>query len=196
MWHVGLGIFSSGLVRRHAVHSSGGASSTSPPYHWLSPDFRLLPSVERGALKLRIEKVRALITGRALEGDRIKVTGEIREPLASDEQVSLRVKNQKGAETLEYPVTVTREGGGQAFSVEVPVADVALVFHEGVDEKAQPEKRTWSTVLVATDPQGQGAPVRHRDAGGAVRRRVPAARVARQPGAPGRAGRGGRPHRL
>ncbi|MFJ6069361.1 CDP-glycerol glycerophosphotransferase family protein [Streptomyces sp. NPDC093065] len=155
VWHVGLGIFASGLVRRHAVHSSGGAACNFPPYHWLSPDFRMLPAVERGALKLRIEKVRALITGRTLEGDRIKVTGEIREPLAADEQVVLRVKNQKGAETLDYPVIVDRAGAGQTFSVEVPVADVALIFHEGVDEKAQPEKRTWSTVLVATDARGK-----------------------------------------
>ncbi|MCW5248934.1 bifunctional glycosyltransferase/CDP-glycerol:glycerophosphate glycerophosphotransferase [Streptomyces sp. SHP 1-2] len=154
LWHVGLGIFASGLVRRHSVHSSGGAPCNFPPYHWLSPDFRLMPAVERGALKLRIEKVRALITDRALEGDRIRVTGEIREPLAEGERVTLRVKNQKGAETFDYPVTVERVGERQEFSVLVPVADVALVFHEGVDEIAQPEKRTWSTVLVATDARG------------------------------------------
>ncbi|MEU0598915.1 CDP-glycerol glycerophosphotransferase family protein [Streptomyces sp. NPDC006393] len=154
LWHVGLGLYASGLVRRAAVMSSGGAACNFPPYHWLSPDFRLLPSVERGALKLRVEKVRALVTGRTLEGDRLKVTGEIRVPLAAGEQVVLRVKNQKGAEVHEYPVTVTEEGGTRRFSVEVPVADVALVFHEGVDAKAQPESRTWSTVLVARDPQG------------------------------------------
>lgn len=154
LWHVGLGLYASGLVRRSAVMSSGGAACNFPPYHWLSPDFRLLPSVERGALKLRVEKVRALITGRTLEGDRLRVTGEIRVPLATDEQVLLRVKNQKGAEVHEYPVALTGRDGGHDFSAEVPVADVALVFHEGVDAKAQPESRTWSTVLVARDPQG------------------------------------------
>ncbi|MFD7991838.1 bifunctional glycosyltransferase/CDP-glycerol:glycerophosphate glycerophosphotransferase [Streptomyces mexicanus] len=154
LWHVGLGLFASGLVRRAAVQSSGGADCNFPPYQWLSPDFRMLPSVERGALKLRVERVRALITGRTLEGDRVRVTGEIRVPLAAGEQVVLRVKNQKGAEVHEYPVTVTEEGGTHRFSVEVPVADVALVYHEGVDAKAQPESRTWSTVLVARDPQG------------------------------------------
>ncbi|MGW3492304.1 bifunctional glycosyltransferase/CDP-glycerol:glycerophosphate glycerophosphotransferase [Streptomyces sp. NPDC001020] len=154
MWHVGLGLFASGLVRRIAVQSSGGGAANYPPYHWLSPDFRLLPSVEGSALKLRIEKVRALVTGRTLEGDGIKVTGEIRVPLAAGEKVVLRVKNQKGAEIHEYPVTVTAEGGTRRFSVEVPVADVALAFHESIDAKAQPTTRTWSTALVATDTRG------------------------------------------
>lgn len=154
LWHVGLGLYASGLVRRAAVQSSGGAACNFPPYHWLSPDFRLLPSVERGALKIRIERVRALITGRTVEGDRIVVTGEIRVPLAAGENVVLRVRNQKGADVHEYPVTVTDEGGTHRFSVEVPVADVALVFHDGVDAKAQPENRTWSTALIARDPQG------------------------------------------
>ncbi|MFE9097685.1 CDP-glycerol glycerophosphotransferase family protein [Streptomyces sp. NPDC007264] len=154
LWHVGLGLYASGLVRRLAVHSSGGSACNFPPYRWLSPDFRLLPSIERGALKLRVEKVRAVVTGRTLEGDRIKVTGEIRVPLAADEQVALRVKNQKGAEVHKYPVTVSEKSGTHRFSVEVPVADIALVFHEGVDAKAQPESRTWSTALVATDPRG------------------------------------------
>ncbi|MDR3084521.1 MAG: CDP-glycerol glycerophosphotransferase family protein, partial [Streptomyces sp.] len=154
MWHVGLGLYASGLVRRMAVQSSGGRACNFPPYHWLSPDFRLLPSIEGHALKLRIEKVRALITGRTLEGDRLKVTGEIRVPLAAGENVALRVTNQKAAEIHDYPVTMTEEGGTRRFSVEVPVADIALAFHDGIDIKAQPARRSWSTALVATDPQG------------------------------------------
>ncbi|KMS82118.1 MULTISPECIES: bifunctional glycosyltransferase/CDP-glycerol:glycerophosphate glycerophosphotransferase [Streptomyces] len=154
LWHVGLGLYASGLVRRSAVQSSGGAACNFPPYRWLDSDFRMLPSVERGALKLRIEKVRALITGWTMEGDRLRVTGDIRVPLHAGERVALRVKNQKGAEVHEYPVEVTEEGGARRFSVDIPVADVALVFNEGVDALTRPEKRIWSTVLVATDPKG------------------------------------------
>ncbi|MES4887773.1 bifunctional glycosyltransferase family 2 protein/CDP-glycerol:glycerophosphate glycerophosphotransferase [Streptomyces sp. NPDC096012] len=154
LWHVGLGLYASGLVRRAAVQSSGGAACNFPPYRWLSPDFRMLPSVERGALKLRIEKVRALVTGWTLEGDLLRVSGDIRVPLAAGERVTLRLKNQKGAEVHEYPVEVTEVDDTRRFSAEVPVADVALVFHEGVDALAQPEKRVWSTALIATDPQG------------------------------------------
>ncbi|MDQ0990890.1 bifunctional glycosyltransferase/CDP-glycerol:glycerophosphate glycerophosphotransferase [Streptomyces sp. V3I7] len=155
LWHVGLGLYASGLIRRAPVQSSGGAACNFPPYHWLSPDFRLLPSVEGGVLKLRVERVRALVTGHALEGDRLRVTGEIKVPLADGERVVLRVKNQKGAQVHEFPVTVTEEDGTRRFSAEVPVADVALLFHEGVAAKAQPESRTWSTALVATDAGGR-----------------------------------------
>ncbi|GGX51079.1 bifunctional glycosyltransferase/CDP-glycerol:glycerophosphate glycerophosphotransferase [Streptomyces minutiscleroticus] len=154
-WHVGIGVYASGLVRRGGIQSSGGSDCNFPPYQWLSADHRLLPSIERGALKLRIEKVRALITGRELVGEDIVVTGEIRVPLAAGETVSLRVTNQKGAEVHEYPVQLTEQGSRTTFSVAVPVADVALVFHAGVDEKAQPERRNWSTVLIATKGQGE-----------------------------------------
>ncbi|SDK62840.1 bifunctional glycosyltransferase/CDP-glycerol:glycerophosphate glycerophosphotransferase [Streptomyces indicus] len=154
VWHVGLGMYAAGLVRRGAVQSSGGAACNFPPYTWVGPEHRMLPSVERGALKLRVEKVRALITGRALEGEHVRVSGEIRVPLAADERVILRVTNQKGAEVHEYPVALSPGTEHTPFTVDVPVADVALTFHEGVDEKAQPERRNWSTELVATDARG------------------------------------------
>ncbi|MEU6084012.1 CDP-glycerol glycerophosphotransferase family protein [Streptomyces sp. NPDC047108] len=152
LWHVGINVYASGLVRRSGVWARGGAAANFPPYQWLDDDFRLLPVVERGALKLRVEKVQALITDRRLEGDAVEISGELRAKVSADDKVVLRLSNSRSGEVMDYPVTV--ESGGAAFRTRVPVADVALVPSGTVDEKAQPDRRLWSTVLVATAPDG------------------------------------------
>ena len=156
IWHVGIRVISSGLMRKRAVQGGGGSAANYPPYHWLDDDYRLVPFVERAALKLRVEKVRALITDRRVVDESIEVGGEIREPLAEGETVRLRVTNRKSGEVLEYPVTLeTAAGGRTPFRVRVPIGDIALVTSEAVDENAQPERRDWSTVLVAAAPGGR-----------------------------------------
>ncbi|MGW0933511.1 CDP-glycerol glycerophosphotransferase family protein [Streptomyces sp. NPDC002666] len=151
-WHIGVGMFTSGLVRKAGVETISGAAADYPPYQWLDKDFRMVPVIERSAFKLRIERVRALITGRRLDGDHLEITGAIRVPLGSDETVQLRISNDRGGEVNHYPA-VLEPGSGELtqFTVRIPVADVALVTRETVDEHAQPRKRSWSTVLVATD---------------------------------------------
>ncbi|NBM15763.1 bifunctional glycosyltransferase/CDP-glycerol:glycerophosphate glycerophosphotransferase [Streptomyces sp. GC420] len=154
-WHVGLGLYASGLFRKGGVQSGGGGDANFAPYHWLSEDFRLLPVIDRGALKIRVEKLRALVTGRRLDGEHIEITGEIRERLKDGETVTLRLTHTKSGEVVECPAAVAGDGTGPArFLARVSVKDVALVTDEGVDENAQPEKRLWSSVLVATAGDG------------------------------------------
>jgi CDP-glycerol glycerophosphotransferase len=157
VWHVGMRVISSGLMRKRGVQTIGAAAANYPPYHWIDEDHRLVPFVERAALKLRLEKVRVLITERRLAGESIEVGGEIREPLADGETVRLRVTNRRSGEVLEYPATVGAAGsGGRApFTVRVPVRDIALIAGEGVEGKTQSAKRDWSTVLVAETADGK-----------------------------------------
>lgn len=159
-WHVGLIVASSGLLRRRGIQSSGGSAASFPPYQWLDDNFRMLPAFEGAALKLRVERVRALVTGHELDGDTVVVRGQIRTPLSSDETVTFQVSYQAGGEILRYPVAVepAREGAA-AFRVEVPLGDVALVTSEG---HAQPRVRNWTTALMVTGPDETAAPRRLR----------------------------------
>ncbi|MEU1366458.1 CDP-glycerol glycerophosphotransferase family protein [Streptomyces sp. NPDC005803] len=164
-WHVGLGIASAGLVRKRAVHTSGAGAANHAPYHWLDENFRLLPSTATGALKLRVERVRALITDHRAAGDTVEIDGEIRVPLAAGESVTLEVSNRKSGEVLSYPVVLKSAPGARTpFQAVVPLRDVALlpehqdVVSEGTGtEGANPalaSRRNWSTELVATAADG------------------------------------------
>ncbi|MEU6536353.1 CDP-glycerol glycerophosphotransferase family protein [Streptomyces sp. NPDC047000] len=154
LWHVGVNVYASGLIRRSGVWARGGSAANFPPYQWLDDDFRLLPVVERGALKLRVEKVRALITGRRLAGDVVEIDGEIRTGLTSGETLTLRLSNARGGETRTYAAEVTQDSSKTAFRARVPLADVALLGTDSVDDQAQPTRRLWSTALLATAEDG------------------------------------------
>ncbi|CAM5324470.1 hypothetical protein GCM10010329_39110 [Streptomyces spiroverticillatus] len=166
VWHVGLGLASAGLVRKRAVHASGPVAAAHPPYKWLSEDFRLVPSVEKTSLKLRVEKVRALVTGhRAVDGD-IEIEGTIRESLKPGETVSLRVTNRKSGEVLTYAVVLEPVVGGRTpFLVRVPLADVALLpEHQDISTEESPAtgvdpslavRRDWSTALLVHGADGK-----------------------------------------
>lgn len=154
LWHVGINVYASGLVRRSGVWARGGSAANFPPYQWLDDDFRLLPTVERSALKLRVEKVRALITDRRLDGDAVEISGEIRVPLKSGETVTFRLSHNKSGEIRTYPVETAQQGSTTTFRARVPLADVALLSTSTVDDQAQPDRRRWSTVLVATAGDG------------------------------------------
>jgi CDP-glycerol glycerophosphotransferase len=153
VWHVGMRVVASGLMRKRAVQSSGPAAANFPPYRWLDEDHRLLPHNASGALKLRVERVRALVTSRRAAGDDVEIGGRIRVPLADGEDVALHVTNRRSGEVLVHAAELSPAGGGRtAFRVRVPVAELALVTGDGAE--ARPDRRDWSTELVATTPGG------------------------------------------
>ncbi|MGX4692251.1 bifunctional glycosyltransferase/CDP-glycerol:glycerophosphate glycerophosphotransferase [Streptomyces sp. JNUCC 63] len=154
LWHVGINVYASGLVRRSGVWARGGSAANFPPYQWLDEDFRLLPTAERDAFKLRVEKVRALITDRRLDGDAVEISGDIRVPLKDGETLAFRLNHAKSGEVRKYPVEMTRQDGRTTFRSRVPLTDVALLGSSTVDDQAQPERRQWSTVLLATAEDG------------------------------------------
>ncbi|MBN0046295.1 CDP-glycerol glycerophosphotransferase family protein [Streptomyces actuosus] len=165
-WHLGVGIASAGLVRKKAIHTSGAAAQNHATYQWLDENFRILPSTATGSLKLRIERVRAVVTDRRQVDDALELKGEIRVPLSPNERVALSVTNRKSGERLDYPVELgATQGERTAFRVCVPLEDVALLpehidatgtdVSSGGADPAQVATRTWSTELVATDLEGK-----------------------------------------
>ncbi len=164
-WRVGIGITTSGLVRKRAVQTKGPTRANHPPYQWLDDDFRLLPTPEKGALRLVVERVRALITDhRAVDTD-IEIDGEIRVPMVAGESVTLCVTNRKSGEQLRYPAELDSGSGAHTpFTVRVPMLDIALlrehqdvVKEENAAGGANPalaSRRNWSTQLLLEAPDG------------------------------------------
>ncbi|MDT0423210.1 bifunctional glycosyltransferase/CDP-glycerol:glycerophosphate glycerophosphotransferase [Streptomyces evansiae] len=159
VWRVGMAMTSGGLLRKRAISAKGPDSPGAPPYQWLDRDYRLLPFAEKGALRLRVERVRALVTGyREVDGS-IAISGVIRVPVGAGEQVALRVTNRGTGEVLDYPVTVRPQPAADTyFEVFVPLADVALLPEypraEEPDATALAARRNWSTTLLVTAPDG------------------------------------------
>ncbi|MDT0411320.1 MULTISPECIES: bifunctional glycosyltransferase/CDP-glycerol:glycerophosphate glycerophosphotransferase [Streptomyces] len=161
VWRVGMAMASGGLLRKRAVSAKGPDSPGAPPYQWLDRDFRLLPFAEKGALRLRIERVRAVVTGyRAVDGG-IEIGGELRDGVGAGENTVLRVTNRGTGEVLEYPVSVRKAPGTteQRFTALVPLADIALMPEyprpSEPDSTTLAARRNWSTSLVVTGPDGK-----------------------------------------
>ncbi|MEW2349568.1 bifunctional glycosyltransferase family 2 protein/CDP-glycerol:glycerophosphate glycerophosphotransferase [Streptomyces sp. NPDC006684] len=153
VWHVGINLHASGLVRRGAVWARGASGANFPPYHWLDRDHRLVPYAERGALKMRLERVKVLVTDRRRIGERLEIGGELRTELKSEENLFLRLSNPQSGERMEYPAEVNASGGFGTFRAQVPLVDTAIAGEEG-EEATRTKKRQWSTVLVAKKPDG------------------------------------------
>jgi CDP-glycerol glycerophosphotransferase len=164
-WRAGLGIASGGLVRKRAVQARGPTRAGSPPYQWLDADFRLVPAVVKGGLSLRVERVRALVTDVAADGDAVRISGETRVPLDPGERGALTVLNRRSGERHRYPLELGAAVDGRTpFTVAVPLRDVALLPEHQDDTDPEDtargadtvpgSRRNWSTELEFTHPAG------------------------------------------
>ncbi|MEV0845806.1 CDP-glycerol glycerophosphotransferase family protein [Streptomyces sp. NPDC049954] len=169
VWRVGMAMASGGLLRKRSIGAKGPDSPGAPPYQWLDRDYRLLPFAEKNALRLRVERVRALVTGYALIGGSVEISGEVRDRLRDEDTLSLKVTNRNTGEIHQYPATIRPQvGGDDTFRVLVPLADVALLPPEMPDQDQDQTterteagadvlaaRRNWSTALLVTAPDGK-----------------------------------------
>ncbi|MFD5771505.1 CDP-glycerol glycerophosphotransferase family protein [Streptomyces sp. NPDC127049] len=156
IWHVGMRVMSGGLVRSRSVHSYGYDRLSYPPYQWLDEDYRLLPEVRKAALKLRVEKVSALVTAFRHEGDELVVECGFREAVAEGTELFLRVINQGSGEVLLYPAEVlSRSGRHQQLRARVPLREIALLpehLDAATPDAAKTMRRNWSTQIRIEEP--------------------------------------------
>ncbi|MFD3535907.1 CDP-glycerol glycerophosphotransferase family protein [Streptomyces sp. NPDC058664] len=159
LWHVGMRVLSSGLVRSRSVHSYGSDRLAYPPYQWLDDDYRMVPELRRAALKLRVEKVQFLVTGFESVGEEIVIDGVFRETAPAGTEFSLRVLNQSSGEVLLYPAeTVGSAGARTSLRIRIPLRDIALLpehldtTETGGADPAKQMRRNWSTQLQLDEP--------------------------------------------
>ncbi|MFC7309804.1 CDP-glycerol glycerophosphotransferase family protein [Streptomyces monticola] len=158
-WQAETAVLGGGMLRRGPLRMPG--SSTPIAVHYLEDHARVVPTLSRGRLQLRVERTLAQLTGHRSEGASVLVEGTLREPVRD---MTLRVENWHSKEGLDIPLRAE----GRSFSAVVPLT----VFRpQGEEETRQAEP--WGAYLVRAD--GSRVPVGARDT-------LPAGRYPLRPG--------------
>ncbi|MEU9541146.1 bifunctional glycosyltransferase/CDP-glycerol:glycerophosphate glycerophosphotransferase [Streptomyces mirabilis] len=143
VWRVTLATVQQGIVRHTRLKAGESGSAESPAPFWVEKDVRVVPFINDAHLYVRVERVRARLTGhRAVDGV-LELTGVLgHEAAVGDAPLALRLKHGSTAATLEHPVERT---AGQGFSFRVPLADLDV---EGRDSVNLENTDKWTAELV------------------------------------------------
>lgn len=132
-WKVRAAVFNSGLFRHGPLRGGGSGSGAHPPYHYVADDVRVVPVIEDGVFQIKVERVRAKVTGLAWSGDRLEVRGVVTDGTPT----GLRLARGEDAETVP-----AAEVDGREFLATVPLS---LFEGDGDgDPLAIDDTRTWT----------------------------------------------------
>ncbi|MEU5581828.1 bifunctional glycosyltransferase family 2 protein/CDP-glycerol:glycerophosphate glycerophosphotransferase [Streptomyces huasconensis] len=107
-WGLRIGVLSGGTFRLAKLTKGTRGTGTHPPYYCPDDKTRLIPQF-RGGLVLRVEPVRALVTGHRLRDDHLELRVDLRERTGA--RCSLRIQHLALGTYREYPLT--KIGGGE-----------------------------------------------------------------------------------
>jgi CDP-glycerol glycerophosphotransferase len=149
-WLVAAGVYGRGVLRRGALAAAKSGGGAHPPYHYVTDDVRVIPSITRGGtLRLRVETVRAKVTAHRLADAELEIFGYLRGE-APDAGMAL-LRRVAGTMALSCPVTYAgTEAEGVAFAVRIPLRDLLA----GLTEPAsgdEPEDGTGWRIDMALD---------------------------------------------
>jgi CDP-glycerol glycerophosphotransferase len=116
-WKVQAAVFNAGVFRHGPLRGGGSGSGAHPPYHYVADDVRIVPAIEDGVLQIKVERVRAKVTGLVWSGADLEVTGVLGEGTPT----GLRLAHGEDAETV--PAT---EVDGRTFRAIVPLSLFAV----------------------------------------------------------------------
>ncbi|WP_067796554.1 bifunctional glycosyltransferase/CDP-glycerol:glycerophosphate glycerophosphotransferase [Actinomadura formosensis] len=121
-WLFAAGVYDRGVLRRAAPTAASSGSGAHPPWHYVTEDVRVVPLVTHGGtLRLRVETVRARLTGHRMAGDCLEVRGTLRGGVPDGAALVLR--RRAGTVLDRYPVTPdTASAGG--FRARIPLRDL------------------------------------------------------------------------
>ncbi|MFG3099340.1 CDP-glycerol glycerophosphotransferase family protein [Streptomyces sp. NPDC048182] len=143
VWRVTVATAEPGLLRRTRLGAGESGSAESPAAHWVAEDVRVVPFVKGGHLYLRVERVRARLTGHRAADGALELTGVLgHEAAAGAAPLALGLTHKSSKAAREYPV---ERGSGREFSVRVPLADLDV---EGRDLRDPELADKWAAELV------------------------------------------------
>ncbi|MEV4757249.1 glycosyltransferase family 2 protein [Micromonospora sp. NPDC049559] len=96
-----------------------GESRPALPASWVADGVRLVPYVQQGRLRLRVERPRNWVTGTRIDGDALVVEGDGLDRAAT---AVLRLTRVNGVIWRSYPVQLPDEG--TSWSARIPLADL------------------------------------------------------------------------
>ncbi|MFI9269195.1 CDP-glycerol glycerophosphotransferase family protein [Kitasatospora sp. NPDC052896] len=135
---------------------SGGWADTAENFtpHWVDPTTRVVPFLRDNFLHLKVERLRAAVTGLRADGGEIELTGAVRN--AGDlAGLRLRLRHAESGNQLDFPVEFgTPAGRPVPFTAKVPMTELTEVRRawDALDPAA--EERTadhWHAELLLTD---------------------------------------------
>lgn len=142
-WRVTVATAQQGLVRRTRLKAGESGSAESPAAFWVEKDVRVVPYVSDRHLYVRVERVRAKLTGHRVVDGALELTGVLgHEAAVGAAPLTLALTHGSSKAVLEYPV---ERGPGQEFSVRVPPADLDV---EGRDSHNLEVTDKWAAELV------------------------------------------------
>ncbi|MET9953881.1 CDP-glycerol glycerophosphotransferase family protein [Streptomyces sp. NPDC006339] len=143
VWRLTVATVQEGVARRTRLKAGESGSADSPSQHWVEKDVRVVPFVADSHLYLRVDKVRAKLTGHRRVDGAVELSGVLgHEAAAPGVTSTLRLTHATSDAKREFPVT--RDGAAD-FSVRVPLADLDV---EGRDSKDLEVTDKWAAELV------------------------------------------------
>ncbi|MFD7292472.1 CDP-glycerol glycerophosphotransferase family protein [Streptomyces sp. NPDC059897] len=124
-WDVAVGALSRGLFRYKSIIAGDAGSASHPRDFYVDKNVRVVPLFVNGALKLRVEIVRARITGHRVTGEHVELRGVLLAP-ETPQTATLRVRALAGAAEHDAPVDFTDGGEGWCtFRTRIPLRALA-----------------------------------------------------------------------
>ncbi|WP_333769237.1 bifunctional glycosyltransferase/CDP-glycerol:glycerophosphate glycerophosphotransferase [Streptomyces sp. IBSBF 2435] len=153
-WRLTVGAVEQGLARRSRIKAGLSESAESPAAHWVAPDVRVVPYISDDHLYIRVEQVRARLTGHDVTGREIRIEGALSGGDVTDGSV-LRVTQGSTGDSFEVPVVLHTQGdGSRTFTATVGAASLDV---PGRDSANPDRTETWTLELAA--PGGASYPI-------------------------------------
>ncbi|MFE9253547.1 CDP-glycerol glycerophosphotransferase family protein [Streptomyces sp. NPDC006879] len=138
-----------GRPRRSRVRVGETGSGESPEQFWVEDDVRIVPFAAAKHLYVRVERVRALLTGHQVVEGALELTGLLGHEAAEDSEQRLRLTESSSETVHQYPVVLQGSAGKRRkFAVRIPLADLDLPAGSYENDE---QTATWAAELVLGD---------------------------------------------
>ncbi|WP_267245205.1 bifunctional glycosyltransferase/CDP-glycerol:glycerophosphate glycerophosphotransferase [Streptomyces sp. PR69] len=156
-WNVEVGVLGGGMLRRGPLRMLGNPAP--PAVHYLDDSTRIVPELNGDKLRLKAERVPALLTGHGpVDGEDGTVAGAVRISWRGRQPfTALRVENRRTKDAHEVPAAAADET--DAWHADVPLA--LFTADSGEDAGAEEAATPWTVRLVRAD--GGRVPLGVRD---------------------------------
>ncbi|MFE4977608.1 CDP-glycerol glycerophosphotransferase family protein [Kitasatospora sp. NPDC056651] len=153
-WRVLVAGAGKGGVYKGRISAGWSDSAQFLPSHWVEPDVRIVPWTRDNFVYLRVETVKARVTGLAAQGDRVEVSGAARSG-PSFAGARLRLTHLESDRELSFPLELGAPVGSlQPFAASFPVAELTAVREAWAEldpAAAERSRDRWDGALLLAD---------------------------------------------
>ncbi|SHK99699.1 bifunctional glycosyltransferase/CDP-glycerol:glycerophosphate glycerophosphotransferase [Actinacidiphila paucisporea] len=145
-WRLTVGAVEQSLARRSRIKAGLTGSAESPSPHWVAPDVRVVPYISDDHLYIRVERVRAKLTGHEAVGGGIRIDGVLTGDLPAG--AVLRLTQGSTGDSFEVPAALHTQGdGSRTFTATV---DVRSLDVPGRDSGNPDRTESWTLELAGS----------------------------------------------